>query len=90
MVVHSRFAVSLDGFIADPGASIVQEAINGGLVDEIRIDLVPVFLGAGIPYFAGMDPGTELDCPVDIVAGKKVTHLRYKIEHRHPQNRRTQ
>jgi len=33
--------------VAVDGASIVQQAIETGLVDEIGIDLVPVLLGAG-------------------------------------------
>jgi dihydrofolate reductase len=79
--IRQARAVAGGGDIGLSGASVVRQAINAGLVDEVRIDLVPVFLGRGVRYFEGMDPGIELDGPVDVVEGKKVTHLRYLVQH---------
>ena len=72
-------AAARGGDIGLSGASIVQQAINARLVDEILIDLVPVFLGKGIRYFADMDPTITLEGPTQVVEGKRVTHIRYRV-----------
>ncbi|GAA1713373.1 hypothetical protein GCM10009809_06890 [Isoptericola hypogeus] len=38
------------------------EALRLGLLDEIVIDLVPVLLGGGIPFFRGLPDAIELEC----------------------------
>ncbi len=58
------------GDVGLAGASVVQQALNAGLVDEVRIDQVPVFLGSGIRYFEAMDPSIELAGPIAVVEGK--------------------
>lgn len=77
--IEQATAVARGGNVGLSGASIVQQAINAGLVDQVRIDLVPVFLGAGVRYFDGMDPSIVLDDPVEVVQGKRVLHLHYRI-----------
>jgi dihydrofolate reductase len=39
------------------GAEIIRELLRAGLVDELRIDIMPVFLGAGLRLFD--DPALE-------------------------------
>ena len=61
------------------GASIVQQCIKAGLVDEIQIDLAPVLLGGGVHLFDYLGTG-----PIDlermkVVEGLDVTHLRFRI-----------
>lgn len=34
------------------GVSVAQELLRAGLVDELRLDFMPVFLGAGLRFFA--------------------------------------
>lgn len=60
-------------------ASIVQQALRAGLVDEIQIDLVPVLLGGGVRLFDHL--GGE---PVPLertraVAAPGVTHLWFRV-----------
>jgi len=62
------------------GASITQQALNEGLVDEIRVNLAPVLLGAGIRWFDNIKTTVELDDPV-VVESTRVTHLYYKVRH---------
>jgi dihydrofolate reductase len=62
------------------GGTIASQALNAGLLDEVWIDLVPVLLGAGTPFFPGLVGGpVDLDGPVSITEGNAVTHLRYRV-----------
>ncbi|MET9000584.1 dihydrofolate reductase family protein [Amycolatopsis sp. NPDC004169] len=71
-----------DGTVGVSGPSIAQQCLRLGLLDELRIDLVPVLLGEGVRYFG--DPGTgKFDLErTEMVAGAGVTHLRYRVHHR--------
>ncbi len=61
------------------GASIVQQSLNAGLVDEIQIDLAPVLIGAGVRLFDHLGTGPiELD-QLEAVKGNQVTHVRYRV-----------
>jgi dihydrofolate reductase len=68
-----------DGDIGVAGAHLARECLDAGLLDEIVINLVPVVLGDGIPFLAGVANGpVQLEDPtVTEVAG--VTHLRYRV-----------
>jgi dihydrofolate reductase len=77
--IEKATAVARGGDIGVSGASIAQQALNAGLVDDVAIDLVPVFLGKGVRYFDNMDPTIALDGPTRVVEGKRVTHLRYAV-----------
>jgi dihydrofolate reductase len=60
-------------------ASIAQQAIKAGLLDEIMMSLTPVLLGGGVRLFdkLGVTP-LQLEI-IRVVAGKDVTHLKYRI-----------
>jgi dihydrofolate reductase len=59
--------------------TVLQQALNAGLVDEIHIDLVPLLLGRGIRLFDHLtiEP-TDLEI-IRIVPAPGVTHLRYRV-----------
>jgi dihydrofolate reductase len=60
-------------------ATVIQQALDLGLVDEVCVSLVPVLFGEGIPYFTKLDRGHQLlDDPV-VVQGRRALHLRYPI-----------
>lgn len=65
--------------ISIASASIAQQCINAGLLDEIHIDLAPVLLGGGVRLFEqlGID-SVELE-RLQVVEGTKVTHLSFRI-----------
>lgn len=68
-----------DKDVSIASASIAVQALDLGLVDEVVISLVPVLLGKGIPYFADLAHAPHrFDDPV-IIAGSRVTHLRYAV-----------
>ena len=38
------------------GASVVQQLLRAGLVDELHVDVMPVLLGGGLRLFENLDP----------------------------------
>lgn len=59
--------------------NIIAQALELGLVDEIRVSLVPVLFGEGIPYFSKLNQGhLLLEDPV-VVQGHRALHLTYPI-----------
>ncbi|MFC9689352.1 dihydrofolate reductase family protein [Kribbella sp. NPDC056951] len=60
-----------------PGSTVGQ-AINAGLVDEIRVDLVPLILGSGTPMLSGITEQLDLQNP-EVIVGQGVTHLIYSL-----------
>jgi dihydrofolate reductase len=61
------------------GASIDQQLLTAGLVDELRIDVVPILLGGGVSLFGGLRRApADLEQAKVTVSGD-VTHLRYRV-----------
>jgi dihydrofolate reductase len=61
------------------GGDLLGQALAAGLVDELQVDLIPVVFGCGVRFFGGYaGPPALLDDP-EIVAGDRVTHLRYRV-----------
>ena len=66
-----------DVVIASP--NIAQQCLNGNLLDEIAVSLVPIVLGGGIPLFAHLDRAPILLADPAVVEGTGVTHLRFTV-----------
>ena len=61
-------------------ASILQQALKAGLVDEINIDVAPILIGGGVSLFNQLGTGPiELEC-TRVVEAPGVTHLRYRVK----------
>jgi dihydrofolate reductase len=60
------------------GASVVQQYLAAGLLDEIEINIVPVLLGRGERLLAGFDAGKVKLEQVRAIAGPGVTHVKYR------------
>ena len=61
------------------GASIVQQYVKAGLLDELEIHVAPVLLGGGTSLFdqLGIEPlGLEA---TRVIASPSVTHLRFRV-----------
>ncbi len=77
--VEQARAVAGNKDVAVGAASIVQQCIRAGLLDEIHVDLGPVLLGGGIRLFDHL--GTE---PIEleserVIEGAGVTHLTFRV-----------
>ncbi|NYJ01728.1 dihydrofolate reductase [Nocardioides thalensis] len=55
------------------------QLLAAGLVDEVRMDVAPVVLGAGKRYFGSVDAQHLLEDPDVVVQGNRVLHLRYRV-----------
>ncbi len=77
--VERAQAVAGKKSVAVASADIARQCLDAGLLDAVKVDLVPVRLGAGKPFFAGIARApVELDDPV-ITQGEGVTHLLYRV-----------
>lgn len=77
--VEQAKASAGDRVVGVGGADIAQQCLNAGLLDELRVNLVPVLLGEGIRYFDNLsDTPVQLDGP-RVVEGTGVTHLYYRV-----------
>src|SRR5215204_5911479 len=65
--------------VAVGAASIAQQCIRAGLLDEIHIDLVPVLLGDGVRLFDNLGDGqVELE-RTEIIEAPDVTHMTFRV-----------
>jgi hypothetical protein len=53
--------------------------LAAGLVDEVQVDLVPVVFGTGVRFFGAFGGPPALLGDPRIVAGDRVTHLRFEV-----------
>jgi dihydrofolate reductase len=76
--VEQAHAVAGDRAVMLASADITRQCLDLGLVDMVTVDLVPVVLGAGTPFLAGVKAPVRLDTPT-VVQGHGVTHLSYRV-----------
>jgi dihydrofolate reductase len=66
--------------VAVGAASIVQQCIKAGLLDEIHIDLAPVLLGGGVRLFEHLGSGVPIELEsTRVIEGAGVTHLTFRV-----------
>jgi dihydrofolate reductase len=63
--------------VAVAAASIAQQCLALGLLDEIQLHVAPVLLGEGIRLFNGLGP-VRLE-PQRVIEAPTVTHLYYRV-----------
>jgi dihydrofolate reductase len=69
-----------DKVVGVNGGTIARQCLDAGLLDEIWVDLVPVLLGGGTPFFEQLGTApVELEGPISVAEGRDVTHLRYRV-----------
>jgi dihydrofolate reductase len=70
-----------DKSVAVNGGMMARQALEAGLIDELWVDLVPVLLGDGTPFFDHVKGPVSLQGPLSVVEGRGVTHLRYAVRY---------
>jgi dihydrofolate reductase len=55
------------------------QALAAGLIDEVRMDVIPVVLGSGKRYFGSVEAQHLLEDPDAVIPGDRVLHLRYPV-----------
>ena len=78
-VIEKAREAAGDKDVAVGAASIVQQCIRAGLLDEIHVDLVPILLGGGVRLFdhLGGEP-IELE-RTRVVEAPGVIHLTFRV-----------
>jgi dihydrofolate reductase len=60
------------------GATVMQQALPLGLVDEIRVHVIPVLLGGGTPLFGSLDSAIGLE-RTRVQVTPAATHLTFRV-----------
>ena len=55
------------------------QVLAAGLVDEVRMDVVPVVFGSGKRFFGSVDAQHLLEDPEVVIRGNRVLHLTYPV-----------
>ncbi len=71
--------VAGDNVVAVSSASIMQQCLKAGLLDEVWIDLAPVLLGGGVRLFEHFGAAPVQLETIHVVAAPDVTHLAFRI-----------
>ena len=77
--VEQARAAAGDKDVGVVGASIVQQCIRAGLLDEVHVDLVPVLLGDGVRLFDHLGSGPIQLESTRVIEGAGVTHLTFRV-----------
>lgn len=70
--------VAGDKFVLLFGATVMQQALPLGLVDEIRVHTIPVLLGAGTLLFGALDSAITLE-RTKVIVTPAATHLTFRV-----------
>jgi dihydrofolate reductase len=76
-LVQARAAAGEKDVSIGGGAEVVQQYLAAGLLDELVISLVPLFLGGGARLFDNLGEPTPQLRQVESVEAPGVTHIRY-------------
>ena len=75
-------AAAGDKIVGVATPSVTRQCLDAGLLDAIHVNVVPVLLGAGVPFFADLAKApVALEDP-EIVASAGVTHMTYRVRPR--------
>ena len=79
--IDSAKEIAGDRNVAVAAGTIARQALELGLLDEVAVDLVPVVMGEGKPYFGRMGvTDVMLGDPTTCIQGERVTHLVFPVQ----------
>ena len=68
-----------DRIVEVAAGDVGGQALAAGLIDEVRMDVVPVVFGSGKRYFGSVHAQHLLEEPDVVIQGSRVLHLRYRV-----------
>jgi dihydrofolate reductase len=68
-----------DRMVEVAAGDVGGQVLAAGLVDEVRMDVVPVVFGSGKRYFGPVHAQHLLEDPDEAIQGNRVLHLRYRV-----------
>jgi dihydrofolate reductase len=77
--VEQAKAFAGDRDVSVAAGDVGGQAFQEGLIDQVVLNLVPVVLGSGRPFFGSGGPAEVLLEDPRIVVGRRVTHLVYDV-----------
>jgi dihydrofolate reductase len=84
--VRQARAVAGEKWVAVASADVAAQCLDAGLLDQVDIDLVPVILAAGIPFFAGLATAPVVFEKPHVIEGDGVTRLSHWVRRTSPSN----
>lgn len=79
--VEHALLIAGDRTVAVTAGTIVRQCLELGLLDEVAIDLVPVVMGEGRPFFGKLTvDDVVLGDPTVCIQGEQVTHLVFPVK----------
>lgn len=72
--------LSGDRVVEVAAGDVGGQVLAAGLIDEVRMDVVPVVFGSGKRYFGSVDAQHLLEGPDVVIPGNRVLHLRYRVQ----------
>lgn len=80
--VATAQALAGDRIVEVAAGDVGGQVLAAGLVDEVRMDVVPVVFGSGKRYFGSVDSQHLLQDPDVVIQGNRVLHLRFPVRRR--------
>lgn len=68
-----------DRVIEVAAGDVGGQVLAAGLVDEVRMDVVPVVFGSGKRFFGSVHAQHLLEDPVEVIHGHRVLHMRFRV-----------
>jgi dihydrofolate reductase len=78
-MAQAKAAAGEQDVMVNGGADVDRQYLNAGLIDEIRLHLAPILLGAGTPLFTGVRSELRL-VPTQATNSPLATHLTYQVD----------
>src|SRR6478736_4904120 len=77
--VASAQELAGDRVVEVAAGDVGGQVFAAGLVDEVRMDVVPVVFGSGKRYFGSAHEQHLLEDPDAVIQGDRVLHLRFRV-----------
>jgi dihydrofolate reductase len=77
---QGRAAAEDQDVVLGGGASVAQQYLRAGLLDELRIHVAPILLGGGVSLFGELGTDAPPLKLTKVVESPFVTHLSYEVE----------